>query len=270
MAWIAADRELLDSPGVLHLQAVLGVSKAEVIGRVIMFRWWCVDHAPDGDLRRHNDAVLGLAAGLGDAEAGRAFVEAMVGAGFLERNPYFRVRDWWSVVGQFLCAKYKHRPELWQAIRDRYVSGRIENGSKNGSRNGATEREKELESSPPVSPSQPRGSLTVVERVTGRRGTRAAEHDAAVAGAELPAALRTGRVPELWATFCAERRRGGQYLTANAVGLLVGKLGRFEPAVVESALAESVSSGYRGVFPEKHARRAAAVGGGARGGKRWA
>lgn len=101
------------------------------IGKIHRFWWWCVDYAEDGDLRRHNDMRIGNAVGL-NGEHSQLFVESMCKAGFIDREPYFRVHDWWDYFGKFLQVKYKHSPEKWQKIKDLYDEE--ENRSKNRSR----------------------------------------------------------------------------------------------------------------------------------------
>lgn len=100
----------------------LGFNLNETIGILHRFWWWCVDYAEDGDLRKHNDGRIALAVGL-NGEAGKAFVDAMVRSGWIDREPYFRVHDWWEYIGLFLQRKYgKKHPEKWQRIKELYAS----------------------------------------------------------------------------------------------------------------------------------------------------
>jgi len=95
------------------------------LGKLHRFWWWCVDYAEDGDLRRHNDDRLGLAVGVLPGEESRRFVEAMVAARWLDRDPYFRVHDWWNYIGKFLQSKYKRDPAKWQSVKDLYCTGTV-------------------------------------------------------------------------------------------------------------------------------------------------
>ncbi len=115
MAWIESHQKLLTDPKLFELCASMGWNKAEAIGRLHMFWWWCVDHAETGDLRLYNDCHLALAVEL-NAEQGKEFVEAMVKAGFIERMPYFRIVNWWKFTGKFLQSRYSQDPKKWKKI----------------------------------------------------------------------------------------------------------------------------------------------------------
>lgn len=98
----------------------MGWSKHEAIGCLHMFWWWCVDHAETGDLRRFNDAHLALSVELDKQDSGK-FITAMVDAGFLEREPYFRVHNWWKYVRRFMQQRYKDNPARWREIQLLYT-----------------------------------------------------------------------------------------------------------------------------------------------------
>lgn len=119
MAWIESHQKLKDEPKLFILMASQGWSKAEAIGRLHLFWWWCVDHAEDGDLRRFNDAHLAIAVELNPNE-GTTFIESMSEAGFLEREPYFRIANWWKYVSHFLKRRYKDSREKWEKVEKLY------------------------------------------------------------------------------------------------------------------------------------------------------
>ena len=135
MAWIESHIGLDKHPKTLNLACVMNWSVRETVGALHIFWHWCVDYAEDGNLTRYNDSTLASVVGL-DPQAGREFVEAMVkcggetASGFIEREPYFRVHDWWNYFGKYLQVKYKHNPKKWKGIQKGYV-----NGSKGGSNN---------------------------------------------------------------------------------------------------------------------------------------
>jgi len=119
MAWIESHQQLEKHPKVIDLMCSMGWSLNETIGALHRFWWWCVDYTEDGDLRKHNDARIALSVGL-NAESGKHFVDAMCQSGWIDREPYFRVHDWWDYVGLFLQIKYKHNPSKWKKIRSKY------------------------------------------------------------------------------------------------------------------------------------------------------
>lgn len=122
MAWIAIKQKIRDDPQTLDLMDLMSWELDKTIGKIVLFMLWCVDHAENGDLRSHNDNRLGTAVGCSPGDESRRFVEALVQSRWLEREPYFRIRNWWSWVGQWLLAKYKRNPEKWDSVRKLYVT----------------------------------------------------------------------------------------------------------------------------------------------------
>jgi len=119
MSWIESHQKLKEDARLFDLMTALGWSKAEVIGRLHMLWWWCVDHAEDGDLRKFNDAHLALAVEL-NADQGKPFIEALLTSGFCEREPYFRLHNWWKFVRRFMQQRYKDTPDRWKRIEALY------------------------------------------------------------------------------------------------------------------------------------------------------
>lgn len=127
MAWIESHQKLKDDPKMLELSFKMGWSVDETIGKLHRFWWWCVDHAEDGDLRRFTDAHIAHAMCVDIAKA-KELVETMVNCGkpigFIEREPYFRVPNWWKYMQKFLHSKYgKTNPDRLETIRKLYHSG---------------------------------------------------------------------------------------------------------------------------------------------------
>ncbi len=119
MAWIQSHKELRDHPKLFDLAQEMGWETDLAIGKLHRFWWWCVDYAEDGDLRKHNNDRLGRAVELNGDDC-RRFVEAMVRASWLDREPYFRIHDWWDYAGRWLQGKYGKTPEKWQKIQQLY------------------------------------------------------------------------------------------------------------------------------------------------------
>ncbi|MDP2815075.1 MAG: hypothetical protein Q8O19_00165, partial [Rectinemataceae bacterium] len=123
MAWIEShqklqsDAKLLDLIEYLKLDDKIGTNLA--IGILHRFWWWCVDHAESGDLRPYNDNQLSRAVGWNGGA--KEFVEAMAKAKFIEREPYFRVSNWWKFIGKYLQSKYKSSPERWKRVQAIYT-----------------------------------------------------------------------------------------------------------------------------------------------------
>lgn len=100
--------------------ALMGWDLDTTLGKLHRFWWWCLDYAEDGDLRRHNNTILGSSVGL-NGDQTKKWVEAMVESGWIDREPYFRVHDWWDLIGLFLRRKYEGRNnEKWKRVKALY------------------------------------------------------------------------------------------------------------------------------------------------------
>ncbi|MBL8023904.1 MAG: hypothetical protein JNK54_06445 [Elusimicrobia bacterium] len=121
MAWIASHKEILSHPKTLDLMEAMGWDVDQCVAKLHRLWWWCVDYAEDGDLRKHNDDRIARAVGLNGGNDATRFVEGLVTARWLDREPYFRIHDWWEYYGHFLRGKYSKTPEKWHRIRDLYI-----------------------------------------------------------------------------------------------------------------------------------------------------
>lgn len=136
MAWIESHQELERHPKRISLGSLMGWDKYQTIGRLHAFWWWCVDYSLDGDLSRFNDSQIAEAVGL-DPSQSKQFVEAMVESGWIDREPYLRVHDWWDYVGNFLQRKYKSYPSTWKKVKDKYYQTTDKRRSKLPTNSGA-------------------------------------------------------------------------------------------------------------------------------------
>lgn len=102
--------------------SALDLDLDQAIGKIHRFWWWCTKYAEDGDLRKHNDDRLARAVGLNGGQEASRFVEAMVASCWIDREPYFRVHDWWDYFGYFLMRKYGDSPDKWKHIKSLYVT----------------------------------------------------------------------------------------------------------------------------------------------------
>lgn len=119
MPWIEAHDTIPEHPKTLQLSAAMGWDVDVCIGKLFRLWWWCLKYAPDGDLRRFNDAQLAAAMGVAMAQADQ-LKKAMVEACWLDRKPYFRIHGWWDYVGRYLRVKYKDKPDKWKEIESDY------------------------------------------------------------------------------------------------------------------------------------------------------
>jgi hypothetical protein len=122
MAWIESHQDLKDHPKTCDLMAAMGWDLDTTIGKLHRLWWWCVDYAEDGDLRKHNDNRIANAMGVANADASK-LIKSLVSSGWLDREPYFRVHDWWDYIGLFLQRKHGGKnPQKWQHIKDSYTT----------------------------------------------------------------------------------------------------------------------------------------------------
>jgi hypothetical protein len=119
MAWIACPDRLFSDPMTLRLAAQMGGSVTWAGGALLRLWCWCLEFAPDGDLRPFSPGEIAVA--MGETEArGDQILAALVESRKVERKPYLRIHDWWEIVGLFLKGRYRQNPEIWQGIRDLY------------------------------------------------------------------------------------------------------------------------------------------------------
>ena len=119
MAWIESNCDLADHPKTLDLMNYTGFDIDTVLGKLHRFWYWVLKYADDGDLRKFNDEQLGRAVELNGDKA-KLWVESLVKARWLDREPYFRVHDWWDYAGRYLQGKYARKPEIWERMRALY------------------------------------------------------------------------------------------------------------------------------------------------------
>lgn len=222
MAWIQSHQQLLNHPKVADLMSLLGWNLDETVGKLHRFWWWCVDYAEDGDLRKHNDNRLAAAAGVLPGEPAKAFVQAMITACWLDRDPYFRVHDWWDYAGPFLQVRYKHKPEQWQAVRDLYDPDKKQNGSKNGSKNSTDKKREDKKKKEPPTP------LVSI----------------------FPPELDCPAFHSAWADWEQHRRESSHKMTPLAAEKLLKKCVGLGVVRAVAAIEHSIASGYRGIFED--------------------
>jgi hypothetical protein len=92
----------------------LGLSRAEAIGHLHLFWWWCLDYAPDGNLAGFDADEIALAVEWED-EPDR-FLNAMIDAGFIDViNDTPCVHDWIEYGGKLLKRKQANRERMREA-----------------------------------------------------------------------------------------------------------------------------------------------------------
>ena len=105
MAWIESHQSLLRHPKVSRFARILGISKAEAIGRLHMLWWWSLDFAQDGDLSRYDpDDIAETSDWSGDPNL---FVTALIQSGFCDDNP-LRIHDWNDYAGRLMERREKN------------------------------------------------------------------------------------------------------------------------------------------------------------------
>lgn len=119
MAWIEVHDELHDHPKTLNLAQLMGWDKDTTVGKLTRLWSWCQKYAADGDLRKFNDAQLAGAMCVDFADADR-LKKALVTACWLDREPYFRIHDWWDYSKHYLKMKYQDKPEKWKDVQRLY------------------------------------------------------------------------------------------------------------------------------------------------------
>ena len=203
--------------------ALMGWDLDATIGKLHRFWWWCLKYAEDGDLRKHNDSRLAVAMGVA-MDNSKKLVEAMVQSCWIDREPYFRVHDWWEYAGLLLQIRYKHDAKKWKRVRSLY-DGKSKNGSNNGSKN----------STPTNQPTRP-------TRPTKRDGAQGGEVD-------IPEELLPDREAILaWLTY--KREKGQTYKTSGR-NALWRRLREIPQGQRKAAVEHSMANNWAGIYEPK-------------------
>lgn len=112
MSWIRSEDTLLHHYKTAHLKVLLQTSTPDVIGRLHMLWWWCIDYAIDGDLRKKEAKVI--------EDACQIPLKHLIRAGFIDSRPYRRIHGWWKYQSNYLKVRYRDQPDIWQRIKDSY------------------------------------------------------------------------------------------------------------------------------------------------------
>jgi hypothetical protein len=117
MAWIESHQSLRNHPKLTRLCNELKICRAQGIGHLHIFWWWCIDYASTGSLSKYT--ALQIADGAdwdGDPEQ---FVEAMKAAGFLdELHGGLSVHDWLDFCGELVKQRCRRLEQKRRGVRD--------------------------------------------------------------------------------------------------------------------------------------------------------
>lgn len=98
MAWIEVHQTLPSHRKIKALKRELKIKTPQAVGHMVMLWLWAVDNAPDGDLSRIDPDDIAEAAEW--PKDGKAFVDAMIRAGFLDDD--MRLHDWSEFSGMLM------------------------------------------------------------------------------------------------------------------------------------------------------------------------
>ncbi len=134
MAWIRSESGLARHPKTLLLKKLLGCELDQVIGRLHLLWWWCLEYANDGDLSKKEPKVI--------EESCQVPLKMLIRAGFVDSRPYRRIHDWWENQGSYLQSRFNKTPDKWQRIKQLYEQekGPILHGSPSGPGMGVRNR----------------------------------------------------------------------------------------------------------------------------------
>jgi hypothetical protein len=130
MAWIPCEDRLFTNPMTARLAAKLGWTLNAAGGAILRLRCWCIEFAPDGDLRPFDAGEIAVALGEQPTD-GERITKAFVESKWLETEPYFRVSGWWHTAGLFLRGRFKREPKIWQRIQELYIPDCEEDDERN-------------------------------------------------------------------------------------------------------------------------------------------
>jgi hypothetical protein len=238
MSWIEFHEELTTHYKTLDLCRIYGCDVDTALGKLARFWFWCTKFAQDGDLRKHNDDRIGAAVGLNGDDAKR-FVEAMVQSRWIDRDPYFRVHDWWDHTKEYWKSRYKRSPETWKRTEALYCTGTVpvlhrDNPSTAPLNQTGQDRTKQDRTEPKTKtpPNPPkRGELAL----------------------EIPADL-AGNSPEIH-DWLAYKRQKGQTYKPRGLEALWGALRLIAPEKRRAAVDYSMANNWSGLFEKRESDR---------------
>ena len=105
--WIESHQSIRSHPKIKKASRILGVSEAEMIGRLHYLWWWALDYAPDGDVTKYSAEDIESAVDW-IGETGK-FYQALLDCGFnghcglLERiQDDVYIHDWHDYAGKLI------------------------------------------------------------------------------------------------------------------------------------------------------------------------
>ena len=129
MAWIEVHQTLPSHRKIKALKRELKIKTPQAVGHMVMLWLWAVDNAPDGDLSGIDPDDIAEAAEW--PKDGKAFVDAMIRAGFLDGD--MRLHDWGDFSGMLMEKREAKRAsdrERQQRRRDRLKKEAENSGEK--------------------------------------------------------------------------------------------------------------------------------------------
>lgn len=118
MAWLESHQELGNHPKVAKLARLLGISRPAAVGHLHYFWWWALDYARNGDVTRY-DALQIVTGSLWDGDE-TLFVDAMLAAGFLERDGDRLLIHDWDEYGGKTVSRMSSNAARQRAFRERH------------------------------------------------------------------------------------------------------------------------------------------------------
>lgn len=109
MAWLKSHQGLERHPKVLKLEELCSMDRNGTVGVLHRFWYWSMDYAEDGDLSKWSLETISKAIGI-DANH-------LIEAGWIDKEPYLKVHDWFEYFGEYLRGKYRREPAKYEAIK---------------------------------------------------------------------------------------------------------------------------------------------------------
>ena len=114
MSWIELHQSAPNHPKILKLAHLLEVSSAAGFGHVCRLWLWAIDYAEDGNLSKHDPAVLAMAVGL-PAECGATLWKSLHETKLVNANGH--IHDWDEYAGRLVQLRVRNRRRAKQAYR---------------------------------------------------------------------------------------------------------------------------------------------------------
>jgi len=243
MAWIESHQELVHHPKLFKLISLTGWRSNEAIGTLHRLWWWTLAYAESGYLGDHQSEAVSMAidAQITEKYGHENLFSVLTEAEFMTKN--FFIWDWLDYAGRYLKTKYHtSNPDKFQEIIDNFDKPKSKKRGNLGRPKGSSKSD--TFTYLPTYLNQPtedslRESLEEMQREAKNDISSLINNQDFVS------------VFVKWTLF--RKKELNKKMTPSMVCKQIDKLTPYGHEVAITTINDSMTNGYQGLFPEKHA-----------------